>query len=166
MDNTAMIDLNAEYAEYVEISEKTKEPAIEEDGLIEDILCEFAYIFGRKYVLIDQLNGLYRLKLVKDIEGFKKGTLGGLVENDNNLSHDGNCWIREGAKVLDQAQIKGNAQIEGNAVVRQSAIVADDVTVSGSVLIAGNTFLGGNGVYDGDDILFNFCEVVQDENKD
>ena len=42
----------------------------------------------------------------------KKGNLGGWIESEDNLSHDGNCWV------FDEAGVYGAAEIGGNAVVK------------------------------------------------
>ena len=52
----------------------------------------------RKYELTDetiQINGktLHRIKALKDFGDVKKGDIGGYVENEWNLSQDGECWI-------------------------------------------------------------------------
>ena len=35
----------------------------------------------------------------KDFGNIKKGDFGGYVESEKNLSHEGNCWVYDGAKV-------------------------------------------------------------------
>ena len=42
---------------------------------------------------------LYRIKALKDFGNVKKGDLGGYVEREENLSHSGDCWIYDKAKV-------------------------------------------------------------------
>ena len=36
---------------------------------------------------------LYRIKALRDLWNVKAGDLGGWVESELNLSHEGNCWI-------------------------------------------------------------------------
>lgn len=47
----------------------------------------------------------YRIEALTDFADVKKGTLGGFVENEENLSQKGNCWI------YDDAIVHGNAKI-------------------------------------------------------
>lgn len=48
----------------------------------------------------------------KSIGGFvKMGQLGGYVQNERNLSHEGDCWIRDTATVFGRATIRGRAEI-------------------------------------------------------
>lgn len=42
---------------------------------------------------------LYRIEALRDFSNIKKGDLGGYVEKENNLSHNGCCWIYDNAKV-------------------------------------------------------------------
>ena len=69
----------------------------------------------------------YRLIALRDFGDVKAGDKGGLVSGEHNLSHDGLCWISDGAQVYDTAQVYGNAQVCG------SAWVYDDTQVSGGV---------------------------------
>ena len=61
-----------------------------------------------KYRLTEEtinVNGitLYRIKALKNFGDVKEGNKGGFVENDRNLSHDGNCWVYNNAKVYGDA---------------------------------------------------------------
>ena len=56
----------------------------------------------KKYELVGPPNeyGLYRIRALRDIvKTIEKGDLGGLVEGEHNLSHEGDCWIDYGARV-------------------------------------------------------------------
>ena len=77
----------------------------------------------KKYELTDetiQHNGrtLYRIRALTNVcDGVKKGDLGGYVEKESNLSHEGRCWIFDDAKVYDDAEIIDNAKVYNNAQV-------------------------------------------------
>lgn len=58
--------------------------------------------FGRK---------LFRIKALVSFGNVKSGDLGGYVEKESNLSHDGNAWICGDAKVYGNAWVCGNAEI-------------------------------------------------------
>ena len=47
----------------------------------------------------------------------KKGTKGGFVESEKNLSHEGCCWIADKACVYQNARVSNNAQVYGRARV-------------------------------------------------
>ena len=75
---------------------------------------------------------LYRIEALKDFGIVKKGDKGGYIENENNLSQEGDCWIYGNTKVSDKAIVCGNAQVSGNAQVFGNA------TVYGNALVYGN----------------------------
>lgn len=51
---------------------------------------------------------LCRIIALRDFADVKAGELGGWVESETNLSHDGD------ARVSDNARVSGNAQVYGN----------------------------------------------------
>ena len=59
---------------------------------------------------------LYRIKACISFttasgEEIKAGDLGGYVEKEENLSHDGNAWIYGNAEVCGDARVCGNAEV-------------------------------------------------------
>ena len=68
-----------------------------------------------------QSRTLCRIKALKDFADVKAGDLGGYIEDYRNLSHDGNCWIYDNAKVMGSATVKGDAKIKNEAIVSQKA---------------------------------------------
>src|SRR5260363_422590 len=69
---------------------------------------------------------LYRIRAQWDFRGMKKGDLGGYIEKEENLSHEGEAWV------YDNAQISGDARIDGNSWVFGNARVYDNARVSGN----------------------------------
>lgn len=57
---------------------------------------------------------VYRIRALRDFRSLcgdiKAGDIGGYIESEDNLSHEGNCWIEEG-KVAGDSRIIGNASI-------------------------------------------------------
>ena len=104
---------------------------------------------------------LYRIRALKHIQvsaneymaNIEPGDLGGYVESEENLSHEGTCWVNDDAKVYgkvfvyENACIAGNASVFGyvkaygnafigdNSIVRDSAIIHEDAHITGHVLI-------------------------------
>lgn len=60
---------------------------------------------------------LHRIRALRDFNDVKAGDLGGFIEKEENLSHEGNCWIYNNAKICGCARIYGNAVIYGNAEI-------------------------------------------------
>lgn len=64
---------------------------------------------------------LYRIKALKDFFGAKAGDLGGYIEGESNLSHEGTCWVYDNARVCGDARVCGNACVCGDARVCDNA---------------------------------------------
>ncbi|WP_375654209.1 hypothetical protein [Bartonella sp. AP19HLJMH] len=60
---------------------------------------------------------LHRIRALRDFGNVKAGDLGGYIEKEDNLSHDGNCWVSGNAKVYGKAKVCGFAEIFGNTVI-------------------------------------------------
>lgn len=93
----------------------------------------------KKYELIPVGTGnRYRIKALKDIprHNVKAGDLGGYVEGEWNLSHDGDCWVGGNAQVCDRASVKGEALVTNNAYLRDNATVTGYACVSGYSTVA------------------------------
>ena len=102
---------------------------------------EFKMVMGRK---------LFRIKALVDFSDVKAGDLGGFVEKEENLDHDGNAWVGGNACVRGNAWIRGdawvgeNACVEGNARVGENARVEGSARVRGDALVGENARIGGN----------------------
>ncbi|WP_375610975.1 MULTISPECIES: hypothetical protein [unclassified Bartonella] len=116
----------------------------------------------KKYELTDETIKVDRITLycihaLKDFGDVKKGDLGGFIENENNLSYDGNCWIGDyacvydDAKVYENAQVSGGAFISGNAKIYDSPLISIREKVGGNAKIYGYAFIHGN------------AEIINDE---
>lgn len=93
----------------------------------------------KKYELIKSDNEyLFRIKALRDFINIKVGDIGGYVGSENNLSHEGDCWIHGNAKVFDSAIIYGNAKIFGNAKVFGNTEICDNVIICDSAMVYGN----------------------------
>ena len=99
----------------------------------------------KKYEMIESnIKGLYRVKALKDFGDVKKGDIGGYVENPNNLSHKGYCWVYDDAKIYNEARIYGNAQVSNCAVIDGNAKIYGNAQVSDCAVIDGNAQIYGD----------------------
>ena len=80
-------------------------------------------IFGKK---------LFRIKALVEFGNVKEGELGGFVEKEENLSHEGNAWVSGDARVFGNAWVSGDARVFGNAWVSGDARVFGDAWVFGN----------------------------------
>lgn len=114
----------------------------------------------KKYELIpSDIEGLFRVKALKEFNDVKKGDIGGYVESENNLSQLGDCWIYDDAIVCDNAVVVGNARVCDKAVVVDNAQVCDNAVVVGNTVVVGNARVWGNAIVRDDARVFANAQI-------
>ena len=133
----------------------------------------------KKYKLTDEYIvhygiKLFRIEALKDFRNVRKGDKGGFVENENNLSHDEDCWISGDAKVFgdasvyENAKIFGNASVYGYAKVYGNANIYENAEIYGTAIVHCNSFVFGyTNVFDdsevhGNAIVYGNAELSND----
>ena len=86
----------------------------------------------------DPKTGLLRVIALKDFSDIKQGQQGGLIEKEENLSQDGDCWVSNDARVYGNARVYDDAQIWGNARVRDNAKIYGSAWVTENACVSGN----------------------------
>lgn len=81
---------------------------------------------------------LHRIRALKDFGDVAAGDLGGWIEKEENLSHDGGCWVSGNAWVFGDARVAGDAWVSGNARVYGNAQVSGNARVFGDARVAGD----------------------------
>ena len=131
----------------------------------------------KKYELTNDVichNGrtLYRIRALRDFSDVKAGDLGGYIQTEDNLSHEGDAWVYFYAKVYDDACVYENACISDIAEVYNDAEVYDNAKVSGFAEVSGNACVNNNAkVYDnaevygearvyGNAIVYEFANIL------
>ena len=128
---------------------------------------------AKKYKLTEETinindRTLYRIESLKDFSNVKKGDKGGFVEKESNLSHYGDCWICDNAKVYgnaiicDNARVYNNAEIYGNAEVYGYTMVKNNVKVYGDALICGDTLVYDNARICGNAVVYGKARICRD----
>ena len=101
-----------------------------------------------------------RIRLLVDIEydemsnrpKIKAGTVGGWIESEDNLSHEGKCFVADNACVFghavvkDDALVADHAQVSRFAVVNLQAFVTDHATVCGFAVVTDHAGVCGNAI--------------------
>ncbi|HEM5157618.1 TPA: polymer-forming cytoskeletal protein [Streptococcus suis] len=87
---------------------------------------------------------LFRIRALISFGSVEVGDLGGYIEKEENLSHDGNAWVYGNAKVSGNAKVWGNAEVLGNAKVWGNAEVWGNAKVWGNAEVYGNAKVSGN----------------------
>lgn len=113
---------------------------------------------------------LFRIRALRDFGLVKKGDIGGYVESEFNLSHEGYCWIYGNARVYKNAivfghaqvfglaQVFGYARVEGHARVYDTACVFDYAYIKGDAQVHGNAVIGQR-------MMVSFSDVTDDLTK-
>ena len=97
---------------------------------------------------------LFRIKALISFGNVNAGDLGGYVEKEENLSHDGNAWVYGNAEVYDNAWVYGNARVCDDAEVYDNAWVYGNAEVYDNAEVCGNARVCGDAeVYDNADYL-------------
>lgn len=73
---------------------------------------------------------LHRIVAIRDFPSIIAGTKGGWIEKEDNLSHEGDCWVSYEAIVCDRACVFDNAKVAGNAIVEKCGHVFGEASVS------------------------------------
>ena len=86
------------------------------------------------------------------------GTIGGWLEKETNLSHEGNCFV------FDQASVRDNGRVIGNAMVREHATVFGRATIYDNAYVCGRAKVGGSCLIQNSAYIGGDCEVKDDAN--
>ena len=93
---------------------------------------------------------IYQIKALRDFSDVKAGDLGGYISTEENLSHDGDCWLYqqsvacEKSKVKDDAKLYGTSTLFDYAVAYNNAILKDDAELSDCARIGGDAIAKDN----------------------
>lgn len=87
---------------------------------------------------------LFRIRALVQFGSIKSGELGGYIEKEENLSHDGDAWVCGDAEVFGDAKVSGNAKVFGDAKVSGNAWVFGDAKVCGNAEVSGNAWVCGD----------------------
>ncbi len=106
-------------------------------------------------IVVDDVT-LYRIEAIRSFSNVPRGTLGGYIQAEKNLSHEGNCWIYNDAKAMDNSKvmkngkmynlscIKDNARLLGNSKMYNNSIMKDFAVIKGEVYLYDNTKVSNN----------------------
>ena len=102
----------------------------------------------KKYELTEETTNifgktLHRIRATRDFSNVHAGDLGGFIEDERNLSHDGNARVGGDAWVYGNARVCGNALVGGNAWVGGNALVGGNAWVGGNARVCGNALVKG-----------------------
>lgn len=105
---------------------------------------------------------LYRIRALKDFSNVKKGDLGGYVESEENLSHDGDCWIYGYGKVYEYARVYEDASISMHALIRGYSSVYGTAMVKDHSNVFGNAKIHDNAIVSGNSLIYDSADIYED----
>ncbi|WP_142417021.1 hypothetical protein [Bartonella massiliensis] len=116
-----------------------------------------------KHARTRNIINLYRIRALKDFDDVKAGDLGGFIEKEANLSHDGNCWVYDKACVYGYARVYDNvygyAHVSGGACVFADAHIHDHAHVSYDATIFNYARVYGRAIVAGSARIHSYAEV-------
>ena len=114
------------------------------------------YEITEKTFVNPQGTTLHRIRAIKTFDTIlktvKEGDLGGWIEEESNLSQEGNCWIFD------------NGSVYGKSMLLENALVGDRVKVSNKSIIRGTALivehaLVDNSIIESDSLINNKASV-------
>ncbi len=101
------------------------------------------YEFTGEEKVVDN-HTLHRVRALRNFGVVRAGDLGGWIESEDNLSHDGYAWVFGRSRVEGNAYVGGNARVGGNALVSDAAWVGGNALVSDAAWVFGRSRVEGN----------------------
>ena len=102
---------------------------------------------------------LHHIRAITDFGTVKVGDLGGWIEEEWNLSHEGNAWVRGDAEVYGNAWVYGNAKVYDNAEVYDNAWVCGNAKIYGNAWVRGDAVVCSNAKVYGDAEVYGNAEI-------
>ena len=79
---------------------------------------------NKKYILVESNyytiqddRKLYQIQAIRSFSDVAAGDLGGYVEKESNLSHEGNCWVYGDGCVCGDAEVSGDVWVDGSGYI-------------------------------------------------
>ena len=100
---------------------------------------------NKKYILTEEYKNIivsdnqskrvFRIMAIRSFGGVKAGQLGGFVEKEENLSHEGDCFVFDDAVVCDDARVEKNSLVMDNALIFGNALLTDNAIVVDNAIL-------------------------------
>ena len=103
---------------------------------------------------------LKRIRFLRKVWEIEKGSIGGWIEREDNLSHEGDCCVLENSKVF------GHARVEGDSVTGHSCVLKDNVIVKENSFVGGTAVIGADTIISGSAMILDESQVFFYLNSD
>lgn len=105
---------------------------------------------------------LHRIRVLASFARDDAGQVGGWIESEENLSHEGHAWVADNAKVFGKARIFDNAAIYGDAQVSGHAQVFEDARIGGKARVCDSAMIYGQAQVYGRSQVYGFARVCNE----
>lgn len=118
-------------------------------------------MFDKKYRILEEdtieLGGrtLYRIEALRDFGRVIKGTKGGYIQSEYNLSHEGNCWSYAQTFICDDAVVINDAELHDCVAVYGNSRVYGDSRLFNNARVYGYAEVGRSEVHDNAEVYGN-----------
>ena len=119
----------------------------------------------KKYELSTEINRhigektLWAIRALRDFGDVSAGDWGGFIESEENLSHEGDCWVYGSAMVYDKARVNRDAKVKDQAHVKDYATVSDKAIVAGQTEVFQRAVVYDKAVIDGMSSVYGNAQV-------
>ena len=126
---------------------------------------KYRILKDKKYkhrIAIAGVLNLYRIQALIDFGDVKAGDIGGYVQSQANLSHEGDAWVYDNAEVFGHARVFGDAKVYDNAKVFGHARVFGNAKVYDNARVFEYAIAFDNAEVSAHAILFGYARVGED----
>jgi hypothetical protein len=97
---------------------------------------------------------VYRIRALRDFGDVRRGDLGGYIESEANLDHNGECWVGDvvqvygpHGRVQDNGRVSGESwvlgRVDGDAQICDLAVIAEHAHVGGRTIVGSDEIVSG-----------------------
>lgn len=105
---------------------------------------------------------VHRIVALRDFSDVKKGDLGGYVEKEENLSHEGFAWVYDDGVVFDNARVVNDATVHNYAVVCGATVLYDSACAKDYSIIGGEVVCFDTAHISGKAIVWGDIKITGD----
>ena len=102
---------------------------------------------------------LYRIRALKDFSDIEAGDLGGWVSSEDNLSQEGDCWIYNEAKCMDNARMCDNSTMHDYSKMYDYSIMRGNSEMYGHSEMFGYSEMYNYSIMHDNTIMYDYSEM-------
>lgn len=104
---------------------------------------------------------LHQIRALKNLSnGVCAGDLGGYIEKEENLSHEGTCWVYDNAYVYGNAHIFEDARIKDKAEIFGAAVIQGAAYISNYAKVFDGARISDYAIVDEEAIVCGYAKIL------